>query len=161
MTPTFRRMAKLDAPVYAAAVGIGVPITGLLVSDVQWKWILAALFFAAGHKFWDIEFKELVFQMKDNREIDRDELNSQKNSILVCFIMGIVLSVGIWLLGVVGTGFAWGDWIKWMAPSYSYAEALIIVHTVWLGWTIYNLVDKIGYDLGTGSPRGSRTEHNA
>jgi len=38
-------------------------------------------------------------------------------------------------------------------------EGLIIVHTAWVGWRTWNLIDKIGYDLGTGSPRGTRTEH--
>ena len=155
----FRTIAKLDAPVYAAIVGLGVPAMGLLVSDVKWKWIFAALFFAAGHKFWDIELTELVVQMKDNREIDRDELSAQKKWIIVSFIAGIVLAIGVWLFGIISESAIWSRWVRWAAPSYTLAEGLMIIHTAWVGWRTWNLVDKIGYDLGTGSPRGSRTEH--
>ncbi len=138
--------ATLDAPMYGICLGIGVPCLAVFFPDFTTKVVLAAIFFAVTHEYWVIEFTELRLQMKIDREIDISKLNAQKNSIILSFIGGLGVAAALWLLRIV---------------SYGPVEVAIIAHSIYVAFRSYNLIDTLGTDLATGSPRASRTEHTS
>ena len=152
--PRFIWAERANSPLYGLAIGAGVPLLGLLISDTGIKWIMAAVWFGVAfplHVF--LEGRELTGQMSGRGSLDAEQTRKQVGTAQLPY-WGAAVAAAVWGFGLAAH---WPDYTA-NPLKYSIVEWAIIAHTLF----VTRISNKVFYglimDLLKSSPRGERAE---
>ncbi len=127
----YYRIGAFDSQLYASLIAVGVPLSGILFpNDSQTKWIAVSVWFFLSTAYWFTMGMEMISQIRINVTLDQRMTDSQRTSMQLLY-WAVAIAFVYWLLAWALSGKSlYGLYAP--APSYGWAEWLILAHTLFV-----------------------------